>query len=91
MMTIWDFVTGVFFGIVVSCESLAFVSPGVLLSCFYAQAFFLLCKIRKEGAYVLSILVIRRCLPFVGQGCKECMFAMLPNRQLFFVCRVSAC
>jgi len=88
VMTVWDFVTGILFGIVVSCESLVFVPQ--VFGQIDVQASFLLYKTRREGTYVLCILVIQRCLLFVGQGCKEHIFAMLPNRRLFFACRVSA-
>jgi len=90
VMTVWDFVTGIFFGIVVSCESLVFVPEVFGRVDHDAQAFFLSYRTRREGAYVLSILVIQRCLLFVGQGCREHIFAMLPNRRLSFVCRVGA-
>lgn len=90
VMTMWDFVTGILFGIVVSCESLILVPKMLGRIDHDTQASFSSCRTRREGAYVLSVLVIQRCLLFAGQGCKEHIFAMLPNRQPFFVCRVGA-
>ena len=87
-MTAWDFVIGVLFGIVVSCEHClrilkeARLLIGVLIIFKASSSWF---KTLNCEAYVLYIRAIRLCQLYADQVCNGRIYGKFPSRQLYYV------
>lgn len=93
-MTVWDFVIGVLFGIIVCCTLYRLL---LLLRGEYNshppkknsfQVSFSSCRTRSYGAYEPSTLAITRCRPCGGRACSVRILGRFQGKQLFFVYKV---
>ena len=87
-MTAWDFVIGVLFGIVVSCEHCPRILKevrlliGVLIIFKASSSWF---KTLNCEAYVLYIRAIRLCQLYADRVCNGRIYGKFPSRQLYYV------
>jgi len=86
-MTVWDFVIGVLFGIIVCC-TYGFLAQYSWIFMSYPQVSFSSFRIPNYGVFEPCTRAISRSRLCVGQASSVRIFEKCPNRLLFFVCKV---
>ena len=89
-MTAWDFVIGVLFGIVVSCEHCPLIQKEarMLIRVLILKASSSWFKTLNCEVYVLYILAIRPCQLYADRVCNGRIYGKFPNRQPYYACMV---
>ena len=89
-MTAWDFVIGVLFGIVVSCEHYPRIpkEARMLIGVLILKASSSWFKTLSCEVYVLYIRVIRPCRLYADQVCNGRIYGKFPSRQPYYVYKV---
>ena len=89
-MTAWDFVIGVLFGIVVSCEHCLRIlkEARILIGVLILKASSSWFKTLNCEVYVLYIRAIRPCQLYADQVCNGRIYGKFPSRQPYYVCKV---